>query len=75
MEVNFLDSCLEIGTILFLTFHESTYLFFVTVNFGLSEKHTKFEKKSSLCFRCLLRKYCVNFCVLLKKSQLYMYFK
>ena len=47
------------------------------VKFGLSEKHTKFEKKSSSCFGRLLSKCpkheedCANFGVLLRKSELY----
>ena len=50
---------------------------FDLLKLGLSEKHTKFEKKSFLCFGRLLSK-CpkheedwANFCVLLRKSELY----
>ena len=48
-----------------------------SLKFGLSEKRTKFEKKSSSYFGCLLSKCskheedCANFCVLLRKFELY----
>ena len=47
------------------------------IKFGLSEKHTRFEKKSSLCFGRLLSKCAKHekdffkYCVFLRKSELY----